>query len=147
MIPAQTFAKKSQQYKLGYELFKVTGVRPTKGDHSKSILLYLTDQNNEPIQGVFRLDEVRIVPTQSIYHPKHPSYKPTISELVEKVKIKGRHKYKVKLAGNTYTELICLQWLGLLAAEGGSWQKPCTKQSKNQIRLISTLDKRKIVLK
>ena len=109
VIPSQIFAKKSQQYKLGYELFTVTSVRPTKGDHSKSILLHLTDRENETIQGVFRLDEVHIVPKESIFHPNHPHYKPTISQVVEKVKNGRGQKYKVRLAGNTYTDLTHCQ--------------------------------------
>ena len=102
VISTQTFAKKSQQYQLGYELFKVSKIRPTKGNHKKSILLHLTDRENEPITGAFRLDEVQLVPKTSIFHPDHPSYKPCVGEILEKVKINKGYKYKVKLAGNTY---------------------------------------------
>ena len=102
VVPDKIFSKKSQQYQLGYELFKVSSIRPTKGNHSKSILLNLTDREDEPIIGAFRLDEVHLVPKTSIYHPNHKSYKPTVSEILEKGKDK---KFKVKLAGNTYNLL------------------------------------------
>ena len=106
VVSDNTFGKKSQQPQLGYELFKVSSIRPTKGNHSKSILLNLTDRENEPITGAFRLDEVLLVPETSLYHPNHRFYKPTVSKVLEKVMDKKRWKFKVKLAGNTYTLLI-----------------------------------------
>ena len=97
--PSNRFQKKSQKFQLGLELFKVHSVRPTKDDYEKSILLNITDRNDEKIKGSFMLHEVKLVPKESTFHPDNPKYRPIVSKIIKVVKTNKRDKFQVNLAG------------------------------------------------
>jgi hypothetical protein len=104
--PKDVFQKKSVMTKIGTELFKVSRSRPSKSDVIKDPLLTLTDMTNEIIDGVFRLNEVKLVPINSQYHPSHPSFKKTITQ-VHKVTTKKRLKFfEVSYAGISLKYLL-----------------------------------------
>jgi hypothetical protein len=89
--PKDVFEKKSVMTKIGTEIFQVTRSRPSKSDISKDPLLTLMDMTKLTIDGVFRLNEIKLIPKKSRFHPKNKSFKKTVTE-VHKVTTKGRLK-------------------------------------------------------
>ena len=97
LVKQHTFTKGSEMRKIGLELFVVTLVKTQR----ESPLPYyqLQDLQGEPIQGLFRRDELVPVNRDEAWHPLHPRFRPTLRTLV-KTEQRGRSTvYHVTLQG------------------------------------------------
>ncbi len=62
LLPHHQFEKRSTQPGVGREVFKIVGVKPnTGGDFEKLPYLKVEDLSGEPVTGLFRVGEIRII--------------------------------------------------------------------------------------
>lgn len=98
-LPSSLFTKKSARTKLSTEVFVIVNCRFSMADATKDPMLTLHDLTGERIQGLFKTDEIRIIPKQSTQHPEHPDFKFTIAEVVSSRRVGRRTEYRVHLSG------------------------------------------------
>lgn len=94
------FTKISMKPRLSDMIFKIIRFRPaTMSNPQKHILLKVKDMANNELRQWYRIDDISLIPEDSLLNPGRSGWKPTIKEVVSKSKVGRAVKYKVKFLG------------------------------------------------